>query len=55
MFCTHMVHNLAKITKFWDRRTDPGRFAKPYEDGIVSHHWHHHSAPTRMRIFGCQQ
>ncbi len=30
MFCTHMVHNLAKITKFWDGRTDPGRFAKPY-------------------------
>ena len=23
--------------------------------GIVSHHWHHHWAPTRMRSFGCQQ
>ncbi len=30
MFCTHMVHNLAKIMRFWDGRTDPGRFAKPY-------------------------
>ena len=23
--------------------------------GIFSHHWHHQSAPTRMRSFGCQQ
>ena len=23
--------------------------------GIASHHWHHHSAPTRMRSLGCQQ
>src|SRR5205085_10545784 len=23
--------------------------------GMASHHWHHHSAPTRMRSFGCQQ
>ena len=23
--------------------------------GIASHHWHHQSAPTRMRSFGCQQ
>ncbi len=28
----------------------------PYwPSGMASHHWHHHSAPTRMRSLGCQQ
>src|SRR3569623_734246 len=25
------------------------------QSSIFSHHWHHHSAPTRIRSFGCQQ
>ena len=25
------------------------------QSSIFSHHWHHHSVPTRMRSFGCQQ
>ena len=28
---------------------------QPPSSGIFSHHWHHHSAPTRIRSFGCQQ
>ena len=29
--------------------------ALDYASGMASHHWHHHSDPTRMRSFGCQQ
>ena len=43
------------------RRSWPARWRAPprpapyWSSGMASHHWHHHSAPTRMRSLGCQQ
>ena len=33
----------------------PGAPGGHPSSGMASHHWHHHSKPTRIRSCGCQQ